>query len=507
MNLQPYSGAALRLAAWQFLTGKAISGLLSFVILLWLVRLLPVPEYAAYLSLIAAAELVFSVSSFGLPWAVARFLPDARLHAQPAVTKRFVWRIVQWQAGILTLFCVGAILGHATLLPTLGLAVSGAAVSAWIGFILTQGLGRFLRDAVLGALLQQGIARLSLIVRLGLFLGLLGLLVLFERVSLDTVLAAEALASLVAVLAALGGIAWHLRALPELQYAEPWDSPSAHALWRIALPMYAGSVFTLAYSPQVFLLLLQRFAGAEAAAVFGFLRSLYQQASRYLPATLLFGLVRPKLVASYVGGGGLMELSRSANLAGKLSLFVLMPVVAFTFAAGEPLVAVLSGGKFDQTGLLLFGFMLALVPASQRQLLETVAVTVGRTQLCILGAVVGLATLPLMLGLLYGGAGAWAGVAGLGSGELLFVLVVGTGLARVGYQPDHGALLRLCGAAVAAAAGALLVRLLPSPPGGLILQALAACAAFMAAVGVLKPFPATERQRLGRLLSRKVRHA
>ncbi|MGQ9686347.1 MAG: hypothetical protein ACUVT2_08595, partial [Thiobacillaceae bacterium] len=74
----PYSAAALRRGTWHFLSGKVVSGLLTFTILLALVRLLPVAEYGAYVGLIAAAELVYALGGLGLPWAAARFVPEAR---------------------------------------------------------------------------------------------------------------------------------------------------------------------------------------------------------------------------------------------------------------------------------------------------------------------------------------------------------------------------------------------------------------------------------------------
>jgi O-antigen/teichoic acid export membrane protein len=75
MSVHPYSSAELRRSTWHFLSGKMVSGLLTIAILLWLVRLLPVAEYGAYVSLIAAAELGFALGDMGLTWAAARFMP------------------------------------------------------------------------------------------------------------------------------------------------------------------------------------------------------------------------------------------------------------------------------------------------------------------------------------------------------------------------------------------------------------------------------------------------
>lgn len=504
MSIHPYTVAALQRGAWHFLSGKAVSGMLTLAILLWLVRLLPVEEYGAYVSLIATTELAFALGGLGLPWAAARFLPEARLNASHGVTRTLVWRLAWWQAGVLGLIAVMVGLTYRTLLPSLDMAVSVGIGIATAGLIFAEGTGRFLRDGLLSPLMCQNTVRNSLIFRQVLFILSIAGLDFTQQTSLGAVLAAELAASAIAAVVAIVGLARHLRELPALANHTGWVPPTARDLWLVALPMYGGHLLALAYGPQVFLLLLQRFAGAEAAAVFGFLRTIYEQAARYLPATLLFSLVRPKLVASYVGGGGMAELSRNTNLAGKLSLFVLMPVLAFSFKGGEPLVALLSGNKFPDTRLLFFGFMLALVPYSQRQLLETVAVTAGRAGLCTLGAGMGLLALPLMFWQLSVDAGPWAGVATLGIGHLLFVLSVMAGLKATGYGADMASLTKLALAAVTSGGATMLVPHQTTPMIELTALALTAGTVFLGMAWLLSPFPAAERLRMNQLLGKNV---
>lgn len=506
MNGHPYSSIALRRAAWHFLSGKVVSGLLTFLLLLWLVRLLPIAEYGAYVSLVAAAELAYALGGLGLPWASARYLPEARLHARPEVLRRLIWRLLFWQAGALLFLAAMAGLTFEMTLPLLGLDVTSAAAIAWAGLIFAEGTGRFLKEGLLGPLLRQDIIRSNQVLRQALLIILLALLVRLHEINLATILVAELAASAASAIWSLSGLQRHLRCLSAPATGLDWQAPTDAALWRVAMPMYGGHILTLSYGPQVFLLLLQHVAGASAAAVFGFLRNLYTQGAQYLPATLLFGLVRPKLVAGYAGGGGMVELARNANLAGKLSLFVLMPVVCLAALGGEPLVALLSGGKLTDTGLLFFGFMLALIPFSQRQLLETVAVTAGRAALCTLAAAAGLIALPVMLWLLLLGFGPWAGLVALGSGHLLFALVVVSGLKRNGYHPDHAGLARLAGAAAAAT---LVASLLPNTEPywtNLIMLAAVVGTTYLAAAWLLPPFSTAERLSLNKLLGRELLH-
>jgi hypothetical protein len=250
--------------------------------------------------------------------------------------------------------------------------------------------------------------------------------------------------------------------------------------------------------------LVLRVLGPEAAATFGFLRSLYDQIARHLPATLLFNLIRPKLVASFVGGGGIAELARNANMAGKLSLFALMPFIAFAAVGGANLIDWLSGARFTDTGLLFLGFMLALIPFSQRQLMESLAVATGHSALCPRAAASGLLMPPLMMGLLNFGLGLWAPIIALALGHLLFNLVILFYLARyTGYRPDLVGFYKLIAAAVA---GFLVAVWLP-PLSPVWLQVLAdaavAMGTFLLMAWLIKPFAERERNRINGLMKQR----
>jgi O-antigen/teichoic acid export membrane protein len=301
----------------------------------------------------------------------------------------------------------------------------------------------------------------------------------------------------------------HLRKSMDLCGEPGWQAPSRLQMLRASAPMYGVGLLASLHGPPVFLLILQRMLGVEATAAFGFLRSLYQLAVRYLPATLLAGVLRPRLVASQVDGGDIRATADDANLAGKLSLFVLMPLLGFAAVHGELAVALLSGGRFPSTGWLLFGLWLGLVPLSQRALLEAVAVSAGQSNLCMRAAFLGPLSLPLMIGLVLAGAGIAAAVVALVIGNLLFVALILLGLARrLRYPYDGRGLLRMLFAATLAGLVTWAVDLgLPAGLGGRSHAALGAAAAILAFLGcarLVRPFTAAERDRLNRVFRRKV---
>jgi len=503
MNKGVYGAPALKRAAWQFLTGKALSAVLTFIILLWLVRLLPLAEYGAYLVLIAGTELGFALAGLGLPWLAARYLPDYRLHAAGSALSRLCRRLILWQ---MLAFVVLAIVIAAMLnvyLAWADLSAHRTAALFALALLASEGLARFLREGLMAPLMLQAQARLSLVLRQLVLLTVIAALAFAGQAELVWILAAEAFASILGLFIAGFAIKRHLHKLRD-QVAEPgWQEPRLVEQWRIALRMHAAHIVTLAYGPQVFLNLVQRALGAEAAALFGFLRLLTDQVSRYLPALLLFTVLRPKLMASHLQGG-MVALAWQVNLVGKLSLFVLLPIIVLVALVGDTLVALLSGSKFTEGGAYFLGLLLALLPFSQRQLIETVAVAEGRAGLCTLGAVVGLLALPLMLVLLDMGFGLWAPVLAILFGQFGFNSTVLYGLVRHGYQADWRGAAKLGASAFLAWLVAKWVLLIDSSVVFLVAACLLGTVVFLALAWRTQAFSVLERQRLDGLLGRRL---
>ena len=437
ISRSPYSGVSLRLEIWHFLTGKMASALLTFAILLWIVRLLPVTEYGVYVTLVAQMELAIAISGLGLPWLAARYLPDYRLHASGSNIQRLVRLLLIWLAVSLAIFTGLLGVGLPHYLAWTGLTAFQEAANLYLLVLYIEGIGRLVIVSLLSPLMQQRVVRSSVVLRQLMLFALLFLTSFFHDMQLVDVVRAELAASLIGTAVAVIGLWKHLASLKCVTSKPDWQEPRLAEMWRTGLNMYIAYLLTLLYSPQVLQVVVLRVLGTEAAATFGFLRSLYVQVAHYLPATLLFNLIRPKLVASFVGGGGIEELGRNANMAGKLSLFGLMPLIAFAAEGGADLIDWLSGARFTDTGLLFLGFMLALIPFSQRQLIESMAVATGHFALCPRAAASGLLIPPLMMGLLNFGLGLWAPIIAMALGHLLFNLVILFYLARyTGYRPD-----------------------------------------------------------------------
>lgn len=164
MNLSPYSGAALKRSAVHFLSGKVVSALITFILLLWLVRLLTIEEYAVYFLLLAGMELALVITSLGLPWVAARYLPEFRQYANGMLLTQFVWQVI---ARISLFLIVGTLLLLIVmpwLLPQEFIQYIDVA-RIYLLVLLLEGLSRRFREGVLEPLMQQRRAQISLVAR------------------------------------------------------------------------------------------------------------------------------------------------------------------------------------------------------------------------------------------------------------------------------------------------------------------------------------------------------
>jgi O-antigen/teichoic acid export membrane protein len=269
--------------------------------------------------------------------------------------------------------------------------------------------------------------------------------------------------------------------------------------------MYFSNLIPLTYSPQILIFLTQRYLGIDATALFGFLCKLYLQIVNYLPATLLFSLIQPKLVASYIHAGNMSELIRNANLAGKLSLFVLMPLVTSVWLVGDELLHLLSDGKFVLSGNYMTGLMLAMIPLSQRRILETVAVTIDKNHIILISGFLGIFSLPIAYGLIQAGYGIWGPVAAMVVSQIFFNAVIIIFLVyNTDYRPDSIGFLKL----VAAALSVFILAQIPFTQNGgwlsMIVMVICVTCFFLLAAYFLKPFKSEERDRLNRFFKKKL---
>jgi O-antigen/teichoic acid export membrane protein len=393
---------------------------------------------------VAGIEISYGLSDFGLSWLAARYLPEYRIYASGKQLKIFCTRYISITAFFLLVFDLIFVIFLDDYLEWVGLANYRIVALIYLGVFFLDGLGRCIREPLMVPLMMIDASRKSMVMRQFTFVLLICLLEYTGNVSLNNVAWSEIVAVFISLVVSIILMKRCLLQLRDNVTQLNWFEPRMVEIMSMALRMYVANLLTLPSSPQAFINIIQRTLGTELAGLFSFLLNLQAQIARYLPATLLFSIIRPKLVSSYVGGGGMPELSRNANLAAKLSLFALMPLIIVTALVGDPLLVFLSNGKFMNCGWLFFGLMLVLVPMSQGQLIESVAVASGHSALCTIAAAGSLIALPVIWLLISFDMGLWSAVLAFGLGRLVFNLVMVIGVSKLeGYKIDVKGFLKL----------------------------------------------------------------
>lgn len=454
-----YSAARIRQGVLHFLVGKVGSALLTFCGFLLVARLLLPADYGRYVTLIALVELGMNLASLGMDWVSTRYVPAYRVKAGGRALSRFVLRLMGVQALALALVASVLALAAPGLANLLNMGEVVPALRLYALYLLVEGLCRVVRDQMLAQLLLQGRAQLALLLRHLVWVGLaLVLWVHQHSASLWAVAALELAAAAVGLLAATAGLGLALRqAVREGgDAAKDWQAPSTAELRHLATNSYLGLLLNVPARPQVITLLVTRLAGLEAAALYGFARSLADQVLRFLPAELLLGFLRPAMVARHVQSGRFDELNQQTNTLLVVSLLVLAPLLALVVGRGDLLVHVLGAGRFDGSGALLALMLLAAALFSHRRMLEFVANTVGRPQAISQASVLLLAVPLAVVALLAAGWPVWTVPAVALLFECLFGVLATRLLRRAGvaYVPPLGVVARI-GLLVAAVAGGL----------------------------------------------------
>jgi len=148
---------------------------------------------------------------------------------------------------------------------------------------------------------------------------------------------------------------------------------------RFAWHMAAVGLMGATASPGALRLVLANVLGVVESGLFAFLQSLQRLIGRYLPGTLLRGLIRPILIARAFSTGGMAIVEAGSGLLLKSNLIIVAAGTIAIAVVGDEFVAWISGGKYTEAGLTLLLMFLALAVTSQRTVIEMVMQITGHT--------------------------------------------------------------------------------------------------------------------------------
>ena len=377
MNSQPYSVTRIRRALVHFAGGRVVQASARAILLIVLVRLLPVEDYGAYMLLVGLSEMMLIMTSFGIVPVGRRYIPEMSTKLPAEKLKRFIVTLTLLQAVSLCLVTLGILYGWTALAPWMGFSpeqVTTTRQALWL-FLLVPAF-RFTAE-MLEALMEQGRAQIArALMPTGRVVGIGSLLLLGVQVELPVIIIVDIVITAFCLLLAYSMLRKSLRDLPA---PESTENIPVREMMRFGWHMAAVNLLGTTSQPGAIRLVLANSLGIVESGLFAFLQSLQRLVGRYLPGTLLRGIIRPVLVSRAFKPGGMHIVEAGAGLLFKSNLLIVGAGSVVIAVGGDALVSWLSGGKFPQAGLTLLLIFLSLAITAQRNVIDMVMQIVGHT--------------------------------------------------------------------------------------------------------------------------------
>jgi O-antigen/teichoic acid export membrane protein len=386
---EAYRVERFRKALLQFIGGRVAQATARAVLVLILVRILPVADFGAYMLIVGTAEMLLQVASLGLLPLAQRYLPE--LISTVAIRKLYGFVAFLVIAQIVVLAVVAFLIGQfwSSLAPAFGMSAEQVAITSWGGWLfLVIPAFRFSAD-LLEAMLEQGQTLRALMV-IGRVAAVGSLVIFKPKVTLADVLMVDMVVTAVCTV-----MEWLYirRSLTALHTPGASGTLPVREMVRFARHMAIVGPLGATASPGAVRLVLANALGLAESGLYAFLQSLERAVSRYLPATILGGLIRPILISRTIGQGSTELLEAGTGLLLKSNLLIVFAGLVVIAVCGDEIVMILSGGKFSGAGLTLLLLYVNMIATSQRGVQEMVMQITGHTRALSITSVISLLAL------------------------------------------------------------------------------------------------------------------
>lgn len=378
----------------HYLGGRAAGGLASFLTILLMVRYMNTPEYAVYTALTGLIMLGTNVSGLGLERAIARYVPDGIVNNRPAQLASFIRKVTLYRATAAIAFALLTTLLWQPLTSLFGMDQDGDVSPVMVALAVIGGGIFQLQSSVFQSLMRQQVLARLMIVQWGSRL-LLALFFIYTAGNIGLpqaviILAVpEVLGAVMAHFAIGAAVRSQLGASTARQHeVVPW--PDKRGFVEVSGYNYAFNLLAMPPQGAIMRLVIAALGSQEFVAAYGFFQSLIEKARQYLPTQLLYMLIEPLLIAKYMEHRNVEALRQRTQFLYVMNLLVLMPAIALVFGCGEPLTAVLTGGRYTEYWWLLIPALIQLVLSSQIVLQKIVLTALDTTLRLIPAAVLGL---------------------------------------------------------------------------------------------------------------------
>lgn len=364
MIMSFYSAAKIRAGLRDFLLGRLIAVVLSFATNILIVRELSDDAYANYATLIGLQLSLLSLLSFGIERVMARYAGEGAMRWTATNLARLIGGGVALRAFSILAVAVLLIPFSNFVADFLHLRTwESIAIAFWI-YTLFFGVTEVLQSVAQGFMCQKEIrfsltllwsARvfaISFYMISGLPFGL------YEAVC---IFAASSLIPCLILLLPVYQVIKNKRtkSLPTSN-----DMQNFNSVVLLGGHNYLEKLASLPTSGGFLRLIAASALSSAATASFGFFQMLWGTLHRYMPTTMLMGMLEATVAGRFSENRDSKEMDTALSAIFKINLMFVVPLVAWLAVSGRDVVSILTGGKYVDHAWAFAVIASGLLPAS-----------------------------------------------------------------------------------------------------------------------------------------------
>lgn len=440
-NTKYYAVSKVRKSLIHFLMGRGITSIASFSVAIIVVRELSVSDYAAYTAISGLLIVLMMLSGGGLERVIPRYIPELCQRGAGEELKAFCWKLIFLR--LLFLLPILLVVGVCYLYISgwFGIPAETKIMLALFAYIIAYAISMHVTRILQALLLQKQVTRgmaLEWFTKLTLILVYMFYL---DLITLSDVLIIQSGTAFLSAIYMLTVLHAYLQSQINVPQVKSLDYKQVINMgWHNYLQGLTG----LHAGPAISKVVSAYFFPGPATAAFGFAHAFTGTLRRYLPANLLLGLIEPVIMARYTESRDFPKTVHLVSIVLKINLFILVPITMWFYFSGEPLVMLVTDGKYADSVWIISALMVLLMMESHRLILQMIVNAIEKSQWLFYSNLWSMLVIPLIILAIYK-LGLLGLVAGMLSISLCSNIYIVWHLNKCGfkYQLDAIAVLKL----------------------------------------------------------------
>jgi O-antigen/teichoic acid export membrane protein len=387
MEQSPYARKNVRKGIFHYLMGRAFSGIAGIASVVLLARAMEVKDYAGYTALTGLAMLVGILSGLGFDRAVARYVPEGRMHYTALQLSGLVWRlgIIRFAVSIALTLTIYFIWPLITRLFANSLHMEYFPWSLACLFPSTVLFEYFLY--VLQALVMQKVLTRILVIQWGgRLIIIFALFYINGIITLDQALWIMTIPEAVATMIFIFVIRSYMRNLATHNILADKDIrhwPQWPEIYKMAMYNYSYNIIVSAPQGYSMRLIAAAILPTEFVAAYGFFLTMYERIRPYLPVQLLYAIIEPTVISGYIKNNDFSRLNAQIKFMMNINMYTIILIMSIYSIFHNDLIGIAL--RHDYTGYdwILCILLVQLAWITNSQLMILVVNAVGKSYILL----------------------------------------------------------------------------------------------------------------------------